>query len=149
MESSNIIVKFATKEMTPALIRLCSDTLKPDNDAIYNEEFLCAQGLSSSVAKGFVVVAIFENNLCGMLRFYPNKRIKQISLYQFAVSKFARGLNVVALMLRFLHEHYNEAIICKCPTSSDFNAYYYKTGWTKVAERDYYYWEWGNNAITN
>ena len=143
MENNNILVGIAERNMIQAIIQLSADTLKPDNDAIYNEEFLCPQGLRASVTKGFVITAFSGKCLCGMLRFYPNKRMEQISVYQFAVSESERGRGIVPLMLSFLREHYNGAIICKCPTDSSFNDYYRKTGWTKVAEREYSYWEWG------
>jgi len=131
--------------MLPELIKLSDTTLKSDNDAVYTEEFLCEQGLRSSVFKGYVVAVLSDGNICGMLRFYPNKRADQISIYQFAVSESHRGRGLVEKMLKFLHAHYRGAIIAKCPANTSFNNYYIKSGWTKTAENDdYYYWKWKN-----
>jgi len=144
MEKNNVFVKIATKDMTSTLIRLSAETLKPSNDAIYNEEFLCAQGLRSSIAKGFVIVAFSDNNLCGMLRFYPKKRIEQISIYQFVVTKNFQGHGVVCKMLQFLHAQFKGVITCKCPINSQFNNYFEMTGWDKKhsTELVYILWEW-------
>jgi diaminopimelate decarboxylase len=142
MKNNNFRIVKATKNMLPTLIKLSDSTLKSDNDAVYNEEFLCEQGLRSSVAKGYVIVALSDNIVCGMMRFYPNKRAEQLSIYQFAVTESNRGRGVIAKMLEFLHGHYKGAIICKCPTSSKFNDYYVKSGWAMVDYNDYCYWEW-------
>jgi len=142
MENNNYRITIAVKNMLPDLIKLSDTALKSDNDAVYTEEFLCKQGLRSSVSKGYVVAALSGGSACGMLRFYPNKRAEQISIYQFAVSESHRGRGVVGKMLEFLHARYRGAIIAKCPANSSFNDYYIKSGWTKVAEKGYYYWEW-------
>jgi len=147
MKNNNVLVKIATKDMTPDLIRFSAETLKPSNDAIYNKEFLCAQGLRSSIAKGFVIVAHSDNDLCGMLRFYPQKRIEQISIYQFVVAKDFRGQGVVCKMLQFLNTLFKGAITCKCPINTQFNNYFEITGWDKkhATELEYTLWEWKVN----
>lgn len=143
MENNNYRIVIAVKNMLPDLFKLSDTALKSDNDAIYNKEFLCEQGLRSSVSKGYVVAALLDGSACGMLRFYPNKRAEQISIYQFVVSESHRGRGLVEKMLKFLYTHYQGAIIAKCPANSSFNEYYIKSGWTKVAENGcYYYWEW-------
>jgi hypothetical protein len=142
MEDRNYNIVIATRNMVPPLIRLSKLLLKLDNDAIYNEEFLCEHGLRSSVVKGNVVVALSGKEICGMLRFYPNKRIAQTSIYQFAVANTHRGHGLVRKMLDFIQEKYKGAIVCKCPSRSRFNDYYAKTGWVKTANNDIICWEW-------
>ena len=143
MGPSNFTIEIAERKSQSPLLLFCSRLLSADNDALYNREFLCEQGLRSAVAKGYVIIAIADGVICGMLRFYPNRRKEQISVYQFAVSEANRGQGVVDAMLRFLCKHYNGAIVCKCPKSSAFNGYFNKTGWKIISECDpYYYWEW-------
>jgi hypothetical protein len=142
MKIKNYSLKIATKNMLPELIHFSDAMFRPENDAIYNDEFLCKQGLRSSILKGYVIAAFADESICGMMRFYPQKRIKQISIYQFTVAKANRGEGIVAKMLTFLHEHYDGPIVCKCPKGSSFNNYYFKTGWRKVDENGYCHWEW-------
>jgi hypothetical protein len=144
MGNNEFLVLIAGKNMASPIVALCEQLLSKDNDALYNREFLCSVGLRSSIGKGFVISAMKHNQLAGVLRFYPNRRLAQISIYQFAVAENFRGQGVVGEMLQFLRTQYSGAIICKCPKESMFNRYFEKTGWNnkRTVDTVYSIWEW-------
>jgi predicted GNAT family acetyltransferase len=144
MVKSDFAVSIATKMVISSVVALCDRLLSEDNDALYNREFLCSQGLRSAIGKGYVIIALRNNELAGILRFYPNRRISQISVYQFAVSDAYRKQGVMKAMLEFLHKQFSCPIICKCPKGSKFNGYFNSSGWEKahVFSDLYFYWEW-------
>ena len=144
MEGSAFSISIASKRMASSIVALCERLLSEDNDALYSSEFLCPVGLRSSIGKGFVISAMKYSQLAGVLRFYPNRRVSQISIYQFAVAESYRGQGVVSEMLLFLHTQFPGAIICKCPEASTFNNYFARTGWKKrqSSEARYSIWEW-------
>jgi predicted GNAT family acetyltransferase len=143
--NDNFVLSIATKTSIFPIVSFCGRLLSSDNAALYSSEFLCSQGLRSAVLKGLVIVATHNYNIVGVLRFYPNRRKSQISVYQFVVDEAFRGQGVVYAMLGFLHEQYNGEIICKCPKGLAFNNYFDKTGWTITEEYNAYnYWKWRN-----
>jgi hypothetical protein len=144
MVSSKFLVSIAPKRMTTSIVGLCERLLSEDNDALYSSEFLCPVGLRSSINKGFVICAMKNGGLAGALRFYPSRRVKQVSLYQFVVAEHYRGQGVVTEMIHFLHTQFEGIVVCKCPKQSSFNNYFIKTGWTKnnISEDVYSIWEW-------
>ena len=142
MEYNGYNIVLAKRNMTSALIKLSMSVLQAGNEAIYNEEFLCIKGLQAAIIKENVVVALHFGNICGLMRFYPNKRVERISLYQFAIAESDRGNNLATKMLDLIYSRYKKPIISKCPATSVFNEYYAKTGWAKTMEDDYCHWEW-------
>lgn len=122
-------VQFAPLQITTRVLEFQKKNIQPDNNEIYNGEFLCENGLKSAIRKKNVVVAYSGENIVGMLRFYPKLNKSEISLYQFAVDNDFRGQGVFNEMISFLIKQYDFELTSKCFKESSFNEYYKNKGW--------------------
>ncbi len=73
-----------------------------------------------------MIVATVEGQVVGAFRFYRKKTQNKISLYQFAISEVYRGQGLLKKMFKTINDL---PIVALCLTDSDFNEYYYKSGW--------------------
>jgi len=69
----------------------------------------------------------------GGISVLPKKTQNKISLYQFAISEVYRGQGLLKKMFKTINDL---PIVALCPTDSDFNEYYYKTGWNLQEQSD-------------
>ena len=88
------------------------------NKAIYSEEFFCPFGISANIKRRQMLVIFDDDKVVGALRFYPRKKDKIISIYQFAIDENYRGKNLMNKMLEFLGYKEYEVL---CPVNIDFN----------------------------
>ncbi|MGE7922670.1 GNAT family N-acetyltransferase [Viridibacillus arvi] len=102
------------------------ETLDRNNSAVYSEEFLCPLGIKAAIRRKQMIVATVEGQVVGAFRFYRKKTQNKISLYQFAISEVYRGQGLLKKMLNTINDL---PIVALCPTESNFNEYYYKSGW--------------------
>lgn len=96
------------------------------SSGIYNQEFLCPEGVKAAIRRGQVIVAVKNNKVIAAIRFYKKKTSNSISLYQFAISQDFRGLGILKKILSMIN---SMPIYALCPIDSEFNEYYSKTGW--------------------
>lgn len=96
------------------------------SSGIYNQEFLCSEGVKAAIRRGQVIVAVKNNKVIAAIRFYKKKTSNSISLYQFAISQDFRGLGILKKILSMIN---SMPIYALCPIDSEFNEYYSKTGW--------------------
>lgn len=117
------------KDKLAKVIKFFDKYLDKDNNAIISKEFLCPEGLKASAKKGRVVVCTDKvkdkEEVIAAMRFYPRKREKIVSLYQFAIAPKYRGKQILKKMFYITEQTRFES---QCPASSDFNRYYSKTG---------------------
>ncbi|MGE7837058.1 GNAT family N-acetyltransferase [Viridibacillus arvi] len=102
------------------------ENLDRNNSAVYSEEFLCPLGIKAAIRRKQMIVATVEGQVVGAFRFYRKKTQNKISLYQFAISEVYRGQGLLKKMLVTINDL---PIVALCPTESNFNEYYYKSGW--------------------
>ncbi|MGE7933710.1 GNAT family N-acetyltransferase [Viridibacillus arvi] len=102
------------------------ENLDRNNSAVYSEEFLCPLGIKAAIRRKQMIVATVEGQVVGAFRFYQKKTQNKISLYQFAISEVYRGQGLLKKMLNTINDL---PIVALCPTESNFNEYYYKSGW--------------------
>ncbi|MGF9975271.1 GNAT family N-acetyltransferase [Viridibacillus arvi] len=102
------------------------ENLDRNNSAVYSEEFLCPLGIKAAIRRKQMIVATVEGQVVGAFRFYRKKTQDKISLYQFAISEVYRGQGLLKKMLNTINDL---PIVVLCPTESNFNEYYYKSGW--------------------
>ena len=109
------------------------ENLDRNNSAVYSEEFLCALGIKAAIRRQQMIVATVDGQVVGAFRFYRKKTQNKISLYQFAISRVYRGQGLLKKMLKTIND---VPIVAICPTNSDFNEYYYKSGWDLQEQSD-------------
>lgn len=108
------------------VVSFFNENLDRNNGAVYSEEFLCPLGIKAAIRRKQMIVATVEGQVVGAFRFYRKKTQNKISLYQFAISEIYRGQGLFKKMLKTINEL---PIISLCPTDSNLNDYYYKSGW--------------------
>jgi diaminopimelate decarboxylase len=123
-------IKLATKEYSEEIVEFFENNLKRENEALYSEEFFCPFGVKAAVGGGQIMLAIDGEEIVGAVRFYPRKRDKIISLYQFAVDEKYRGQKIMNLIFKAILEkekgfQFLEAL---SPIKISFNSFYKKTG---------------------
>ncbi|MCH7322089.1 GNAT family N-acetyltransferase [Solibacillus sp. MA9] len=108
------------------VVSFFNENLERNNSAVYSEEFFCPFGVKAAIRRNQMIVATVEGQVVGAFRFYRKKTQNRISLYQFAISEIYRGQGLLKKMLKTINDL---PIISLCPTDSDFNDYYDKSGW--------------------
>ncbi len=108
------------------VVTFFNKNIERNNSAIYSEEFLCPLGVKAAIRRKQMIVATVEGQVVGAFRFYRKKTQNKISLYQFAISEVYRGQGLLKKMFKTINDL---PIVALCPTDSDFNEYYYKSGW--------------------
>ncbi len=103
-----------------------NENLDRNNSAVYSEEFFCPLGIKAAIRRKQMIVATVEGQVVGAFRFYRKKTQNKISLYQFAISEIYRGQGLLKKMLKTINDL---PIISLCPSDSDLNDYYFKSGW--------------------
>ncbi|MFJ8261089.1 GNAT family N-acetyltransferase [Rummeliibacillus sp. NPDC094406] len=111
---------------TPQVLSFFKHNLDRNNNGIYSEEFLCPLGIEAAIRRKQMIVAIVEGQVVGAFRFYKKKSSNTISLYQFAISEIYRRQGLLKKMLKIINDL---PILALCPIESEFNEYYYKSGW--------------------
>ncbi|MGE8206778.1 GNAT family N-acetyltransferase [Heyndrickxia sp. NPDC080065] len=119
-------ISFADLTHTPQVVSFFKNNLEHNNSAVYSEEFLCPLGIKGAIKRKQMIVAIFNGQVVGAFRFYRKKTTNTISLYQFAISEIYRGQGVLKKMLKTINDLPIHAL---CPMESEFNEYFYKSGW--------------------
>lgn len=115
------------------VVSFFNENLERNNSAVYSEEFLCPLGVKAAIRRKQMIVATVEGQVVGAFRFYRKKTQNKISLYQFAISEVYRGEGLLKKMFKTINDL---PIVALCPTDSDFNEYYYKTGWNLQEQSD-------------
>ncbi|MGE7690027.1 N-acetyltransferase family protein [Lysinibacillus sp. NPDC097214] len=115
------------------VVSFFNENLERNNSAVYSEEFLCPLGVKAAIRRNQMIVATVEGQVVGAFRFYRKKTQNKISLYQFAISEIYRGQGLLKKMFKTINDL---PIVALCPTDSDFNEYYYKTGWNLQEQSD-------------
>ncbi|MGE7930837.1 N-acetyltransferase family protein [Lysinibacillus xylanilyticus] len=115
------------------VVSFFNENLERNNSAVYSEEFLCPLGVKAAIRRKQMIVATVEGQVVGAFRFYRKKTQNKISLYQFAISEVYRGQGLLKKMFKMINDL---PIVALCPTDSDFNEYYYKTGWNLQEQSD-------------
>ncbi|EJV87696.1 GNAT family N-acetyltransferase [Bacillus cereus] len=115
------------------VVSFFNENLERNNSAVYSEEFLCPLGVKAAIKRKQMIVATVEGQVVGAFRFYRKKTQNKISLYQFAISEVYRGQGLLKKMFKTINDL---PIVALCPTDSDFNEYYYKTGWNLQEQSD-------------
>ncbi|MFJ6208629.1 GNAT family N-acetyltransferase [Lysinibacillus sp. NPDC092081] len=115
------------------VVSFFNENLERNNSAVYSEEFLCPLGVKAAIRRKQMIVATVEGQIVGAFRFYRKKTQNKISLYQFAISEVYRGQGLLKKMFKTINDL---PIVALCPTDSDFNEYYYKTGWNLQEQSD-------------
>ncbi|MEY9978227.1 N-acetyltransferase family protein [Lysinibacillus sp. RC79] len=115
------------------VVSFFNENLERNNSAVYSEEFLCPLGVKAAIRRKQMIVATVEGQVVGAFRFYRKKTQNKISLYQFAISEVYRGQGLLKKMFKMINDL---PIVALCPTDSDFNEYYYKSGWNLQEQSD-------------
>ena len=115
------------------VVSFFNENLERNNSAVYSEEFLCPLGVKAAIRRNQMIVATVEGQVVGAFRFYRKKTQNKISLYQFAISEVYRCQGLLKKMFKTINDL---PIVALCPTDSDFNEYYYKTGWNLQEQSD-------------
>lgn len=121
-----MLIALATITNIQQVVALFKENLDYKSNGIYSEEFLCPLGIKAAIRRKQMIVAINNGKVIGALRFYRKKTSKEISLYQFAISGNFRGQGLLKKMLITINDL---PIFALCPIESEFNEYYYKSGW--------------------
>lgn len=103
--------------------------LTSNNTAIYSDEFLCTSGIYSAVINNRMVLVLKDNEIIGLARFYLQKKVQCISLYQFAIAEGYRGNGLSEGMFSYLQKIYNCPLESCCPIDNTLNHYYEKNNW--------------------
>jgi len=117
--------------------------LNKNSPWITNEEFLCPFGVSANIKKWQVMLVQDGEKILGALRFYPRKREKIVSVYQFALDESIRGKWFIKKILEQISKKtwYN-IFESNCFLDDSFNDYYKKTWWIlKKSDEKFNYWE--------
>ena len=120
-------ITIASKEEEQEIIDFFEKHIKKDTDWLYNQEFVCPFGTKWAIKKWKIIVAKYQGNIVGALRFYRQKRQNIISLYQFAISESHRGKWLIKKILLFLGSPIT--VHSRCCEESIFNEYYSKSWW--------------------
>lgn len=126
-------IALANPTHTSEVVYFFNENLDRNNSAVYSEEFLCPLGIKAAIIRKQMIVATVEGQVVGAFRFYRKKTQNTISLYQFAVSGVYRGQGLLKKMLKTINDL---PIFALCPTDSDFNEYYFKSGWKLQEQSD-------------
>jgi len=126
-------IAFAKPAHISEVVSFFNENLERNNSAVYSEEFLCPLGVKAAIRRKQIIVATVEGQVVGAFRFYRKKTQNKISLYQFAISEVYRGQGLLKKMFKTINDL---PIVALCPTDSDFNEYYYKTGWNLQEQSD-------------
>ncbi|WP_078554422.1 hypothetical protein [Bacillus alkalicellulosilyticus] len=125
------------------VVTFFNENLDRNNNAVYSEEFLCPLGIKAAILRKQLVVATVEGQVVGAFRFYRKKTQNSISLYQYAISEMYRGKGLLPKMLLTINEW---PIVALCPINSNFNEYYFKSGWKLQGQNDEFKtWIFNNN----
>jgi N-acetylglutamate synthase-like GNAT family acetyltransferase len=108
------------------VVTFFNENLERNNSAVYSEEFLCPLGIKAAIRRKQMIVAIVDGQVIGAFRFYRKKTSNSISLYQFAINDVYRGQGLLKKMLKTINDL---PILALCPLESEFNEYFYKSGW--------------------
>lgn len=127
----NLTLKTATKSETKLVQDFFAENLAVDNPWITNEEFLCPFGVEGAIRRNQVVILKFGEEIVWALRFYPRKRDKIVSVYQFALDKKFTGKWLVKKMLE---KTWYKVFEVNCFSDSSFNEYYKKTWWELISD---------------
>ncbi|QUG87160.1 GNAT family N-acetyltransferase [Bacillus nitratireducens] len=119
-------ISLADPTHIPEVVSFFNENLDSNNSAVYSEEFLCPLGIKAAIRRKQMIIATVEGHVVGAFRFYRKKTQKKISLYQFAISEIYRGQGLLKKMLETINDL---PIISLCPTDSNLNYYYDKSGW--------------------
>jgi hypothetical protein len=122
-----MVIRYAQVSDTGAVRQLFHKLLSNENDAIYNDEFLCPDGVGAAIKRNQIIIIMDHEQLVAALRFYKRKTRSAASLYQFAITDSYRGQHLLFKMLDLLG---GIPIEVQCPIGSKFNEYYLKTNWT-------------------
>ncbi|OLS37155.1 hypothetical protein BTR22_10770 [Alkalihalophilus pseudofirmus] len=136
-------ISLANLSHVSEVITFFNENLDTNNSAVYSEEFLCPLGMKAAIKRNQMIIATDQGKVVGAFRFYRKKTQKQISLYQFAISESHRGQGLLIDMLNTINDL---PIFVSCPTSSNFNEYYYKSGWVLQEQNtEFKIWAFNNN----
>ncbi|WP_397538931.1 GNAT family N-acetyltransferase [Rummeliibacillus pycnus] len=127
---------------TPQVLSFFKHNLDRNNIGVYSEEFLCPLGIKAAIRRKQMIVAIVDGQVVGAFRFYRKKTSKTISLYQFAISENYRRQGLLTKMLKTINDL---PILALCPIESEFNEYFYKSGW-QLQEQNAQFNEWVFNC---
>ena len=119
-------IALANPTHIPEVVSFFNENLDSNNIAVYSEEFICPLGIKAAIRRKQMIVATVEGQVIGAFRFYRKKTQNKISLYQFAISEIYRGQGLLKKMLETINDL---PIISLCPTDSNLNNYYDKSGW--------------------
>ena len=119
-------IAFANPTQIPEVVSFFNENLDSNNSAVYSQEFLCPLGIKAAIRRKQMIVATVNGQVVGAFRFYRKKTQNKISLYQFAVSEIYRGQGLLKKMLETINDL---PIISLCPTDSNLNDYYVRSGW--------------------
>lgn len=94
--------------------------------------FIIRSSFYDALQSGTLIVASRGEEVIGFLRYHHRKRDLQTTLYDICVAKSERGKNVGQYMLAALiedcHNFKRAAILLKCPSHLEANAFYEKNG---------------------
>jgi len=131
-------IGLATEKYSKQIIEFFDNHLDKDNKAVCSEEFFCPFGTSAAVKRGQIVIGVHNDIIISAIRFYPRKRDKIVSVYQFAIDEKQRGNKLLQQMLWVTGY---DTFEFKCPKEIDFNSYYKKIGAIINREdEEYNYW---------
>jgi Acetyltransferase (GNAT) domain len=119
-------IGLANRTYSDEIVSFLSSNIDSSHSGLYNQEFLCPDGVKASIRRNQMLIALEKNEVVGAVRFYPKKTTNTISLYQFAVRKDYRGIGLLENMLKTLNI---APIQVMCPVESGFNEFYKKKGW--------------------
>ena len=112
--------------------------LDSETDWIVNEEFLCPFWVSSAIKRKQIVILKEWVRILWALRFYPRKKEKIVSVYQFALNEKIRGKWLIKKMLKKTWYKDFELISF---LDSKINEYYKKTWWNyEKSDNKFNYW---------
>ncbi|RPF50708.1 N-acetyltransferase [Aquisalibacillus elongatus] len=112
---------------TNEVLKFFDDNLDNYSDSIYNQEFVCPDGVKAAIRRKQMLIAKKGDYVVGALRFYRKKTDNSISLYQFAICRTHRKQGLLKKMLFKIN---TGPVRVKCPKHSSINHYFKKTGWS-------------------
>lgn len=102
-------------------------------------EYFCPYGLKAAIKREQVIVLKDDDKILGALRFYPRKKEKLVSLYQFALSEQVRWKGILEKMLKFTwyNNFWFQVFI-----DMSLNYYFEKKNWSlNKTEKEFNYWQ--------
>ncbi|WP_274310001.1 GNAT family N-acetyltransferase [Solibacillus daqui] len=126
-------IALANPTQISEVVSFFNENLERNNSAVYSEEFFCPLGVKAAIRRKQMIVATVEGQVVGAFRYYRKKTQNKISLYQFAISEVYRGQGLLKKMLKTIND---VPIVALCPIDSNFNDYYYKSGWILQEQSD-------------